>query len=43
MKESVQQLRLLLAKLLLANNKEDQQRIELLKSNIKMMESKYGN
>ena len=43
MKESVQQLRLLLAKLLLANNKEDHQRIELLKSNIKMMESKYGN
>ena len=43
MKESIRQLRLLLAKLLHTNNKEDHQRIELLKSNIKMMESKYGN
>lgn len=43
MKDSIQQLRLLLSKLLFTNAREDYQRIELLKSNIKMMESKYGN
>ena len=43
MKESINQLRLLLAKLLFTNTREDYQRIELLYNNIKMMESKYGN
>lgn len=43
MKESIRQLRLLLAKLLHTNAKEDNQRIKLLKSNIKMMEAKFGN
>jgi hypothetical protein len=43
MKESIKQLKLLLAKLLHTNTKEDQQRIDLLKSNIKMMEAKFEN
>lgn len=43
MKESINQLRVLLSKLLFSNAKEDHQRIELLKSNIKMMEDKFGN
>ncbi len=43
MKESINQLKLLLAKLLYTNAKEDHQRIELLKSNIKLMEDKFGN
>lgn len=43
MKESINQLKLLLADLVYMDDPEDHQRIELLKSNIKMMESKYGN
>lgn len=43
MKESIRQLRLLLADLVYMDNPEDYQRIDVLKSNIKMMEAKFGN